>query len=250
MQSELYGSTTRPVIAIVGTWDPLLPKHLRLFAQLKKYADRVSRQALVIMLDPAPPSLMWGRIAEWPVYDAPDMRLALIRSCGIDAIQIVRFIERDLDAPLSDFFRVICRRSKLEELVLGDRQLFGRGSESTPAALQRIAKRRNFHLLRLPPENSPPISQEARDCIRNGKLRVAIRLVGRPPVWRRPVRGQLRLPWPAGPYDCSPLSDPLGNPGRRLFRVEMSSQKNGFAKMSWPDKTVRWLAFTAGPADL
>src|SRR6185503_540970 len=119
MQSKFYGSTAGPVIAIVGTWDPLLPKHQQLFRHLRQYADRVSCQPLVIMLDPAPSSLIWGRIADWPVYDCFDMRVALIRRCGIDAIQIVRFVEQDLDAPLSEFFHLICRWSKIDELVLG-----------------------------------------------------------------------------------------------------------------------------------
>jgi hypothetical protein len=177
------------------------------------------------------------------------VRRALMNACGINAILVVHFVEQDLSTPVSEFFRLISAWSKIDELLLGANQLFGRGRDSTPRALADIAKRLKINLLRLPADSSSQISGRVRGHIRKGNLRKAIRLVGRPPVWNMPARGLLRLKWPAGVYDCAPLNHPLEKPGRKRLRLEMTLQKNGSSKMTWPDKSIQWLAFISGPAD-
>lgn len=249
MHSELYGKVSRPVIAVIGVWDPLSTEHARLFTHLSEYADRVSLQPLVVMLDPAPPSLINGR-AYWPVYDSSDVRLMRIRACGVEAVQVVHFTEQDLDAPVREFFRLIGECAKIDELVLGARQVFGRGYDSSPQGLEELARRHRMQLLRLPPENTAQVGADVRECLRSGRLRAAARLVGRPPVWSRPRRGQLRLAWPAGLYECAPTNRPLGRPAAGRIRVELSPHKDGFSRLSWPDTSFDWLVFTDGPADL
>ena len=59
MKLRSIGTTHQPSVAIVGVFDPILPAHLDLFAEVRAYAQVRGLQPLVILIDPDPGSVMF-----------------------------------------------------------------------------------------------------------------------------------------------------------------------------------------------
>ncbi len=250
MRAVLHGHINgSAAVAVVGTWDPLMPMHEELFRHLSEYSRRISLASLAIMLHPPPPSFIPESPAEWPIYDDPRTRISLIKACGIDATLLVHFQKQDLDAPLTDFLEIIRAHAKLDELWLGANQTLGRGPDASNEVLMELSRRRNILLQRLPPIGQPYLITEARDLLRQGSLAKLVGLVGRPAVWRRPSRGKFRLPWPPGFYLCFPTDGPSASPRGSPITVQFVAEEDGISSTDWPSKDIKWLAFTAGPAD-
>lgn len=93
MQILTKGKINGPVVGIIGVWDPLLPIHIKLFHELVAYGQSNGLGTLLVVLDPDPGILLWGR-STWPVYDQIQMRLHLMMSCGIDAILNVHLAKK------------------------------------------------------------------------------------------------------------------------------------------------------------
>jgi FAD synthetase len=250
MKGILSKSIDRPVVAVVGAWDPLISEHEHLFRQLSTYARQISLASVVIMLHPPPPSFIPDDPMEWPIYDDPEARIARIETCGIDTTLMISFVEQDLDATAEEFFRTINAYVKLNELFLGDKQSLGRCREASNEVVAQVAKRRGTHLERLPPFSQHRMIWKARDLLRQGLLAESIRIVGRAPVWHRPANKTLRLAWPPGRYLGLPIESPTALPQGKPILMQLVLETDGFSVTAWPDDQVEWLAFTAGPSDL
>jgi FAD synthase len=249
MKGFLYGRLDAPAVALIGTWDPLIRGQEQIFKDLSYYASSVSLTSLVIMLHPPPPSFLPNNPLEWPIYDDPKTRVALIDACGIDGILLLHFERRDLDLPAKDFFNVVLSHVTLYELFLGAHQTLGRGPEASNEVVAKLAKELSIRLERLPPFTEGYLGRRARDLLRRGLLRESILIVGRPPIWRRPPRGELRLAWPPGEYLSSPVDSPTALPNVLPTRTQLVAEEDGFSTVKWPDYQSEWLAFIAGPAD-
>jgi hypothetical protein len=251
MRAELHGDLNgTAAVAVVGTWDPLLPRHEELFKLLGEYSRNISLASLVIMLHPPPPSFIPESPAEWPVYDDPETRISLIQACGISATLLIHFQKEDLDAPLTDFFEIVRAHAKLDELWLGAEQTLGRGPEASNQILAELSEERSILLQRLPSIPNPYFINDARDLLRQGQLAKLVGLIGRPAVWRRPARGKLKLLWPPGYYLCFATEGPDHAPQGPPITLQLVAESNGISSAQWPGKDIKWLAFTAGPADL
>jgi FAD synthase len=248
VRAALHGTVRRPATIIVGTWDPLLPDHLELFARLSGAAHQNSRDFVVVMLDPAPPLLRWG-LASWAVYDGASIRQHLIRQAGSDAVLRIRFAKRDLDATAAQFLTFVGSHLTFTELSLGDGQILGNGPEGAEPAIARYMAERGMLLRHLPPTSLTPTISQVRALLSIGRVRRAREIVGRPPTWTRPPAGALRLAWRPGTYHAVPLSQPTGVPHTDPIAIELTPQARGLPRMCWPPLPSRYIAFIAGPAD-
>jgi FAD synthase len=248
VRAVLHGEIRRSAAIVVGTWDPLLPDHLELFAQLSHAAHRQSLDFVVIMLDPAPPLLRWG-FASWAVYDGAITRHHLIRQAGSDAVLRIRFAKRDLDATAAQFLTFVGSHLTFTELYLGDGQVLGNGSAGMEDAIARYVGEHGMCLRRLPPTSLAPTISQVRALLAVGRVKRALELVGRPPTWARPPAGVLRLAWHPGTYRAVPIAQPNGEPCADPIAIELTAQARGLPQMRWPPLPSRYLAFTAGPAD-
>jgi FAD synthase len=248
MKTVLRGSAARPAVAVVGAWDPLVPAHEDLFRSLRVFAQEALLISLVVVLHPHPAKFL-HRSAEWSAFDDLQTRLAIIRSCGVDAAIIVRFTRRDLNAGARELFDVLRSHVHLEELWLGAFQSLGVGPNGSHQAIHEITQRDGIRMQLLPLSRSALCSGEARRFLSEGHLTAAIRIVGRPPVWSRPKTNELRLGWRPGPYWAVPLAEPTAQPERNPIRVELVARGSGCPTLVWPSRDIRWLAFIRGPSD-
>jgi FAD synthase len=238
-----------PAVAIIGEWDPLTPTHLQLFQQLTRYAMKIGRLSVVIMLDPPPPSFIPDDPMEWPVYHDVHARKILIEHTKVDGTVVVKFEARDLDAPFADFFELILDAVQLDEILLGARQSLGRGRESSNTVVEELARRVQVKLTRLPPTSGDAVGRRVRQFLRMGRFKDAAETIGEAPLRARPAGRDLCLSWPAGNYVVEGRQSPFAATPTCQMEVWLSATARGYSNMEWPDPEIEWLAFVAGPYD-
>ena len=248
MKLRSIGTTHQPSVAILGVFDPILPAHLDLFAEVRDYARLQGFQALVMLIDPNPGSLMFGRV-DWPVFHDRDTRIRLIQESGIDGVLLLRFFRQDLFAIAADFFEAIDPVTNVVELWLGARQSIGSGPESSPTIVQQMALARGITIKRLPAVELTKMSREVRRSLWTGTVRDAFAVSGQFPQRLRPRTGTLRLAWQPGRY-LAVASSSAGEPvDGQTLELDLVEDGRRISRMQWPDERIDRLAFVAGPAD-
>ena len=251
MKCRLYGSLLRPAIAVVGVWDPFLSYHRDMLKDLHAYATKKSSSSLGVLIDPSPGKFssfkMRYGVSGWPVYDSLQARVSFILGCGLDAVLCVRFRKRDFTATAAEFLDAVRASVLLDELWLGALQLLGPGDQGSAAAIADYAALHGIRVTILPP---PPLATyDVRSFLASGRLADAIAVVGHPPIWQRPRSGTLRLAWRPGKYRAVPIERVDFILGQPDMEVTLSLRPKGPGALSWPSRSVRYLAFTMGPSD-
>jgi hypothetical protein len=246
VRATLHGQINGPAAVVVGAWDPFVPAHQQLIEQLSTYAREAALASVVVLIDPAPPLFVWGR-HDWPIYDEVWTRIELAFRCNIDAILQVHFTRADVDAGASEFFALLEAHLTVAELWLGTYQTLGSGPRGATVAINELAEERGVRLVRLPPLRLE--TEDVRRLLAAGRLHEASRVVGRAPVRRRPKSLTVRLAWQPGVYSVVPLDRITAAEEGRPFSVELAPQARGVPVLQWPDRTMRYLAFVAGPGD-
>ena len=59
----------------------------------------------------------------------------------------------------------------------------------------------------------------------------------------------MSLAWQPGPYIAVAMDEPNSLLKGALTQVELRTQNQGAAKLIWPERSARYLAFLSGPAD-
>lgn len=236
-----------PCVAMIGSWDPLLPGHLELFGQMVRHARQHAVSSAIVMLDPSPTLLLHGR-ARWPEYDDADVRIGLVRSTGIDAVLHVRMTEGDVLATAAGFFELITSHLTIGELWMGATQTLGRGPGGSAREIARIGAANRFELVRLQDSAVPGVAGTVRSRLLDGRLAEAVALVGRAPVWRRPAEGHLRLAWRPGVYQARKRDEIDAGDAQPPVAVELIAEEEGGSTLVWPGRG-RYLQFLSGPFD-
>lgn len=246
MKATIYGNIDKPVMAIVGVWDPFLPAHQELFARLISEAAARDHASVAILLDPAPQMLMYGPSA-WPVYDNLHSRIRQMMGLGLDGLLHLDFAREDLKAGASDFFETVTAQVNLAELWLGQHQRLGSGDLGSVETVNRVAELFEVRLERLPEADLGALSRDIRTLLGAGSLREAQNVVGRPPVMARPEALELECAWKPGLYQAKALTG-RGMAGETLY-LELVQDQERRRFFKWPDQGIEFLAFIAGPGD-
>jgi hypothetical protein len=247
VKTTLHGEVRAPVAAVVGVWDPLLPAHRDLFADLRRHASAHDLAAVAIVLDPSPQALLYGA-ADAPVYHDLRTRIAILLAAGLDAVLTVHLAERDLLAGAEAFFDRVGRRHDLRELWLGARQTLGRGEVGSVRVIERTAADRGVALTRLPDRRLP--TGTVQRLLAEGRLDEAAQLVGGSPIQSRPRGESLTLAWSPGSYRAVPLRDPTAPIAAPALTIDAIPTGAGLVRIPWPSRDIPALAFLRGPGDL
>jgi FAD synthase len=251
MKPKLYGVLPKPAVAVVGVWDPFSTSHRELFLRLRAYSVENSCSSLGVLIDPPPGAFSSFkaryRVSGWPEYDSVRARVRFILNCGVDAVLCMRFCEQDFSATAEDFLDAVRAHARLEELWLGALQLLGPGPRGSMAAVAEYTNLHGMHLRILPPP--PLLTYDVRAFLASGRLIDAIQTVGHPPVWDRPSSGELHLAWRPGLYRAFPMERPEAKQRLDEIKLTLAPSQSGPAKLLWPSRSIRYLAFSSGPAD-
>jgi FAD synthase len=251
MKTSVHGTTTRPALAMVGVWDPLMPHHREVITQLRIRAQALERDAAIVMIDPSPNSV--GRVAHrygtggWPIYDCPSTRVELILGLGVDAVICVRFQRADFASSAAAFLDVVTARIDIEELWLGAVQLLGQGKLGDGAAVTAYADKHNIRVVELP---IPPVyGLDVRYLIAQGRLGEATAMVGHPPVRCWSPCAPIELAWCRGRYAVARVGRAGAIDYDDLLELELAGDRSSPGVIACTNQQVEKLAFLLGPAD-
>ncbi len=254
MNAKLYGNVARPALVMSGSWDPVLPEHVEIIDRLVRDAHSKFLDAVIVMFDPAPSSFVLQRTrpgTTWVPYNDADVHLRIFFQRGGDAVLKISFKEEYLDLGVAELFESITAHVEVAEFWFGSRQRFGNGPNGSQSSLIKHARDHSIRLRRLANQKVQERSFVVRSQLQEGQLTLAFDVARVPPIRARPRSGKLKLPWTPGTYAAIPLFDlphQLIMVPRNRISVELKAGKDG-AQMVWPDPTVNYLAFIAGPAD-
>jgi FAD synthase len=250
VRQRVHGAANGKHVALIGVWDPIVPAHGALFREAVDRAARSRRKVAVITLDPPPVAQLRGETAYPTFHDLP-ARLFLQEQCGVQTRVAVSMSRKEVDERGAAWLLSRLRELvPIAELSLGASQSLGRGEAGGGRAIREYCDSEGISLRALPLPPRPPPINEAREHLRNGRLRSAVSLLSHPLYWSRPAARDAYLPWPPGRYSVVPSRTPTPEPEPLSSPVVVELEAGrGSARLRWPDRGIPWLAFLSGPGD-
>ncbi len=167
----------------VGTFDGVHRGHQFLLATLAQAARERDLKSLLITFDPHPLEIVNPTAAPL-LLTIGDEKLEVISESGIDYLAIVPFTRALANLEAEAFVReVLCRRFRMQYLLMGHDHGFGRNRSGNAATMQMLGKEIGFEVDVRPPigiGDGPAFSSTAiRRAIAGGDLERACAALGR-----------------------------------------------------------------------
>lgn len=174
-------------VLAIGALDGLHLGHQKIIEAVVARARETGATPAVLTFDPHPLAVLRGKAP--PRITLPDDRLRILRSWGIEHVEVLRPTRRLLALSPQAFLARVARRLRPVCVVVGSDFRFGRNRAGTPHTILRAG---------IPVEVVPPVrrrggvvsSTRIRRALATGRLAEARELLGRDVAFRlRPERG-------------------------------------------------------------
>jgi len=184
----------RPLVAAIGVFDGVHRGHRAVLAETLRRARAIGGRAVVVTFDRHPLDTLAPHAAPRCLMTLRQ-RLERFRGLGLDAAVVLPFTRRVASLPAEDFVeRVLVRRLRAAEVVVGWDFHFGRGGTGNGALLERLGPRLGFRAAVMGPvldRGEPVSSSRIRKLVALGRVAEAGRLLGRPvAIEGKVVRGR------------------------------------------------------------
>ena len=178
---QLEKPLNNPVLTI-GNFDGVHKGHLALFDMVKKRAELLGGQSVVMTFKPHPIKVI--KPGNGPLLITPtQQKLGLIDTAGIDVIFCIPFTKQFAAISARDFVeKILVGRIGIKEIVVGYDYTFGRNREGNIKFLKEMGDLSGFavHVLEQVRIDKTPVSSTSiRNMIREGNLSEAKILLGR-----------------------------------------------------------------------
>ncbi|MEW5917822.1 MAG: riboflavin biosynthesis protein RibF [Gemmatimonadota bacterium] len=168
----------------VGTFDGVHRGHQYLLSSLAQAARERDLKSLLVTFDPHPLEVVNPTAAPL-LLTVGDEKLEVISESGIDYLAIVPFTRALANLDAESFVRdILCRRFRMQFLLMGHDHGFGRNRAGNAATMQMLGRELGFEVDVRPAigvDQGPPVSSTAiRRAIAGGDLERARLALGRP----------------------------------------------------------------------
>jgi riboflavin kinase/FMN adenylyltransferase len=177
------GKLKGPVFVTLGNFDGLHLGHQKIIRELISRAREVKGLAVVVTFDPHPREVL--NPGE-PLFlmTTMDHRLRLFEQMGVDLIWVMRF-DRDFANISAHAFveELLFPNLKFRELIVGKNYVFGKNRQGNAELLRSLSQKLGFKADFVEPVETEGVvvsSSLIRKLIREGRLKEAERLLGRP----------------------------------------------------------------------
>jgi FAD synthase len=214
------------VIAILGTWDPLLPRHRAIFKKLLAYSKKKGLNPYVIIIYPKPAIFIYGNIFK-DYFDLP-ARIELFKHLGINNVLVLDIGPNDLRAGAEGVFNELGKDPSitLKELWTGENQYFGTGEKGLTLSIADECSQRGIKLTTL--KNSFRLvidKDEVMGNFKSGQFDQAAAVVGYYPTYL--IRNDLHLKMYDGLYDARLRISPFDNTNEIPVTAKIANEQLG-----------------------
>ena len=172
-------------VVTIGAYDGVHRGHQAVIGQVRKEAQQLSCQSVVVTFDKHPASVVRPESAPKLLTDL-DQKLELLQQTGIDATLIVEFNrERSTEDPALFVKRVLVETLRAQVVVVGEDFHFGFNRGGNVAMLRELGKQFDFQvepvkLIARPDGVEEPVSSTSiRRALAGGQVETATNLLGR-----------------------------------------------------------------------
>jgi len=252
METQLFGNVDEPAVVVVSTWDPLLPAARGFLRQVVEYARAHGRNAVAVVLDPAPQRYLRGA-ANWAVYTSFHARVPYLLAEGLDGVLRVDFQQDDLTLGVYDLLDAVRTRIVIAEIWMRPRQTFGPDARGSAMAIAIYAKKHKIAWKRPATPDTRVLATTVQQHLLRGEIAAAQAIVGFPPIWSRPESEDFEVSWRPGHYVVTPGVpgdsgvDSVGYSDR--IAVELREDADGLSYVRWPAREIEQLTVLSGPGD-
>ena len=172
-------------VVTIGAYDGVHRGHQAVIGQVRKEAQQLGCQSVVVTFDKHPASVVRPESAPRLLTDL-DQKLELLQQTGIDATLIVEFNrERSTEDPALFVKRVLVDTLRAQVVVVGEDFHFGFNRGGNVAMLRELGKQFDFQvepvkLIARPDGVEEPVSSTSiRRALAGGQVETATNLLGR-----------------------------------------------------------------------
>ena len=172
-------------VVTIGAYDGVHRGHQAVIGQVRKEAQQLGCQSVVVTFDKHPASVVRPESAPKLLTDL-DQKLELLQQTGIDATLIVEFNrERSTEDPALFVKRVLVDALRAQVVVVGEDFHFGFNRGGNVAMLRELGKQFDFlvepvKLIARPDGVEEPVSSTSiRRALAGGQVETATNLLGR-----------------------------------------------------------------------
>ncbi len=247
MKAYIYGTITKPVVMVVGTWDPLVSDYNILIDHMNNYCQNKNLELLIVTLDPSPHNLL--RRTVFPTYGSSDIRIKLLKRKSCGGVAKFSMEENELGDGVEDFMNVFLKQNiQVAELWLYHGQTMGRGGKSNITAVRRSCMKMGIEVNKIPEElNFKDLASNAKKYLTEGDVHEAAKIVGDWPLWKRQENSAVPIGWKSGVYEyysATLSADHKVHLQTQRGTLGVYTNDKGINVFDWPDKTLEGISIT------
>lgn len=182
-------------VVTIGAYDGVHLGHRTVIDEVKRLADSLDAQSVVVTFDRHPAEVVRPQSAPKLLTDLAQ-RLELLSSTKVDATLVVPFdADRATESPEDFVLEVLVERLGVRAVVVGEDFHFGKDRQGNVALLRALGKAHGFTVSGIdlvgndgnPTDGLKVSSTQIRQLLREGAVEVAATLLGRHHEVRGPV---------------------------------------------------------------
>jgi len=216
--TKFLNKRAKPLVLTIGNFDGVHLAHQALLDAVVTTARKLGGIPGAITFVPHPLKVLLKN-PDIKLLTTLKDRAALINKSGIELLFRLRFDDALARTSSHDFVTsVLYGELRISALVVGHDYCLGRNKEGNLAFLQEIGSKLGFDVIEVPRQKMNGIivsSTKVRECLLNGDIRLASRLLGRP----YSITGTV--------HRCSGRGHGLGFPTANLVGIETLLPQNG-----------------------
>jgi len=171
----------RNAVLTIGTFDGVHTGHCQVIERMKKRAEEVKGETVIITFDPHPRTVV--RAADdIRLINTLDEKIELLSGMGIDYLVVVPFTEKFAQLSAEDYVsQFLIRYFQPHTLIIGYDHRFGKGRSGNYELLEQLSVLYHFNLMEIPVHllNSISVSStRIREAIGSGDMETARQLLG------------------------------------------------------------------------
>ncbi len=169
-------------VITIGTFDGVHRGHIQILESLKKEADRIGGEMIVITFDPHPRKIVSHKPLQ--LINTLEEKISLFQQKNIDHLVVVPFNETFANQPASNYVEdFLIRAFHPATIIIGYDHHFGKDRKGNFRLLEQYAQDKAFKLIEIPQhvvENIAISSTKVREALLTGELQTANDFLGYP----------------------------------------------------------------------